>query len=290
MSSEHVIENDSRSSKTYNENENTGNKKITNDAENEIEDAVDKVKAGGTAVVKKVIDPDKDLETEYQKAKETEDEDKDERKEIVKPSLDEKAERSPKEFVRAHIPQYKKILVPHDGSEISDKALAHAIYLSKLSNAEIVILNAVEELHEIAPTTISAGQNPEAEHSDRTALPNNNNDDDDVIGTRRQSTVTDTTTTASTNSKELNVTIEGHLTEMFKERIGLCKEAGVEAHVSYRIQTGSVIDRIVNLAKEIDADLIIMVSDKLGSSIKGVMSSTRKVIDAVEIPVLVLSK
>lgn len=95
MSSEHVIENDSRSSKKYNENENTGNKKITNDAEKEIEDAVNKVKAGGTAVVKKVIDPDKDLETEYQKAKETEDEDKDERKEIVKPS-----ERSPKEFVR----------------------------------------------------------------------------------------------------------------------------------------------------------------------------------------------
>jgi len=172
MSSEHVIENDSRSSKTCktcNEKENAGNKKITNDTEKEIEGAVNKVNAGETAVVKKAIDPDKDLKSEYQKAKETEDEDKDERK-ALKPSLDEKVERSPKEFVRARIPRYKKILVPHDGSEISDKALAYAIYLSKASNAEIVILNAVEELNEIAPTTISTGENSEAEHSDRTAL------------------------------------------------------------------------------------------------------------------------
>ena len=44
------------------------------------------------------------------------------------------------------------------------------------------------------------------------------------------------------------------------------------------------------MAKEINVDLIIMVSDRLGSSIKGIMSSTRKVIDAVEIPVLVLNK
>lgn len=186
-----------------------------------------------------------------------------------------------------------KILVPHDGSEISDKALAHAIYLSKISNAEIIILNAVEELHEIAPTTISAGQDSESGRSNslenRTTLDNNNDDEAIVIKTQR--TVTDATTTmASRNNKELNVTIQGRLTEMIKERLELCKEAGVDAHVSYRIQTGSVVDRIVNLAKEINVDLIIMVSDRLGSSIKGIMSGTRKVIDAVEIPVLVLNK
>ncbi|MGB7883994.1 MAG: universal stress protein [Nitrososphaeraceae archaeon] len=263
MSTEHVIENDSPSA----------------------------------SFVKKVIDPDKDLESEYQKAKESEEEGKDERIETVKSSLDEKAERSPKEFVRAHIPQYRKILVPHDGSETSDKALAHAIYLSKMSNAEIVILNAVEELHEIAPTTISAGQDSESGSSNssenKTTLAANNNDDNaiDMKTQRNVTDATDTTTTiASTNSKELNVTIQGRLTEMIKEMIELCKEAGVDAHVSYRIQTGSVVDKIVNLAKEINVDLIIMVSDRLGSSIKGIMSSTRKVIDAVEIPVLVLNK
>jgi len=230
MSTEHVIENASRSGKTYNKNENTGNKKITNDAEKEIANAF--------------------LESKYQKAKESEDEGKDERKETVK--SDEKAERSPKEFVRAHIPQYRKILVPHDGSETSDKALAHAIYLSKMSNAEIVILNAVEELHEIAPTTISVGQDSESGSSNssenKTTLANNNNDANAIdLKTQRNVTdATDTTTTiASTDSKELNVTIQGRLTEMIKERIELCKEAGVESYVSYRIQTGSVVDKIV---------------------------------------------
>ena len=101
------------------------------------------MKAGGTAVVKKVLDRDKDLKTEYQKAKGTE------------TSSNKKIQRSPKEILAQNIPNYKKILVPHDGSEVSDKALAHAVYLSKISKAEIFILNAVEDLHEIAPTTIS---------------------------------------------------------------------------------------------------------------------------------------
>lgn len=46
-----------------------------------------------SAVVKKVIDPDKDLKTEYQMAKETENEDKDKKKGTIKSSLDVKADR-----------------------------------------------------------------------------------------------------------------------------------------------------------------------------------------------------
>ena len=39
---------------------------------------------------------------------------------------------------------YKKILIPHDGSEMSDKALKHAAYIAKVSGAELVILNVIE--------------------------------------------------------------------------------------------------------------------------------------------------
>ena len=39
------------------------------DAGEELEDAGDKVKAGAKAVGKKIADPDRDLETEYQKEK-----------------------------------------------------------------------------------------------------------------------------------------------------------------------------------------------------------------------------
>jgi hypothetical protein len=40
--------------------------------------------------------------------------------------------------------RYERILVPHDGSEMSDKALKHAVYLSKITGTEIVILHVLE--------------------------------------------------------------------------------------------------------------------------------------------------
>ena len=67
------------------------------------------------------------LETEYQKVKTTD--------KSIQSSSNKKVQRSAKETIMANIPQYKKILVPHDGSEVSDKALAHAVYLSKVSKA-----------------------------------------------------------------------------------------------------------------------------------------------------------
>lgn len=255
--------------------------KNDNDAaelKDDIGDVVNKVKAGGTAVVKKVFDTDKDLETEYHKAKGAENQ-----------ASSDAA--TPKEIVTQNIPQYKKILVPHDGSELSDKALAHAIYLSKTSKAEIFILNAVEDLHEIAPTTISASAKPTENETASYEYEASDNEANFVSADEATSIVSGTTKTQSVvNGKELDVTVKGRLIDMIQERITLCKDSGVESHVSYKIQTGKTVDTIVNLTKETKADLIIMVSEKLGSPIKGIMSNTRKVIDAVEVPVLVLSR
>jgi nucleotide-binding universal stress UspA family protein len=245
------------------------------EAKDDIEDTVGKVKAGGTAVVKKVLDRDKDLGTEYQKAKGTE------------TSSNQKIQGSPKEIVAQNTPNYRKILVPHDGSEVSDKALAHAIYFSKISKAEIFILNAVEDLHEIAPTTISASGEPEEVGSPSKEIQAANSQ---INFATPDSETSKASTSTNIKGGELDVTIQGRLTDMIEERIALCKDAGIGDHVSYRIQTGKAVDLIVNLTKEINADLIIMVSEKLGSPIKGIMSSTRKVIDAVNIPVLVLNK
>jgi nucleotide-binding universal stress UspA family protein len=44
---------------------------------------------------------------------------------------------------------YKTILVPHDGSKMADIALKHAIYLSNLSGAEIIILNILEHVDSV---------------------------------------------------------------------------------------------------------------------------------------------
>ena len=53
----------------YEIKEKTEFKDTKNDTEEKLEDAGDKVKAGAKAFGKKVADPDKDLETEYQKEK-----------------------------------------------------------------------------------------------------------------------------------------------------------------------------------------------------------------------------
>jgi nucleotide-binding universal stress UspA family protein len=42
--------------------------------------------------------------------------------------------------------RYERILVPHDGSEMSDRSLKHALYLSKISGAEIVIIHVLEQV------------------------------------------------------------------------------------------------------------------------------------------------
>ena len=157
----------------------------------------------------------------------------------------QKSKRSPKDIITANTPQYKKILVPHDGSEISDKALAHAIYLSKISKAEIFILNAVEDLHEIAPTTISASPKPTEKGTAHNEFETTDNEanfasSDYTTSTVSESTKTKTQTTV--NDKDLDVAIKGRLIDMIQERITLCKEAGVESHVSYKIQTGKASD------------------------------------------------
>ena len=58
-----------------------------------------------------------------------------------------------------NIPSYTRILVPHDGKETSDKALNHAIYLSNLSGAEIVILYIVQDVEKFEGTSGDISRN-----------------------------------------------------------------------------------------------------------------------------------
>jgi nucleotide-binding universal stress UspA family protein len=39
-----------------------------------------------------------------------------------------------------------KILVPHDGTEMSDRALQRAVELAKAFNAQLVLLNVIEQI------------------------------------------------------------------------------------------------------------------------------------------------
>jgi nucleotide-binding universal stress UspA family protein len=59
-------------------------------------------------------------------------------------------------LLTSNIPQYKKILVPHDGSEMSDKALALAVYISKITGASIEMVHVIEHAKDILPSTLLA--------------------------------------------------------------------------------------------------------------------------------------
>jgi nucleotide-binding universal stress UspA family protein len=153
--------------------------------------------------------------------------------------------------------EYNRILVPHDGSEMSDKALNHAIYLSKkLSSAEIFILNVLQ--HVGANTSSALLVTSEGE---------------DVEKAKKE---------------ELEVSLEGSLKQKIEEKMRLCKEAGVKSQVSFKVQTGQPVDEIVKLSENMNVDLIVMASSRITSSIKGLGSTTRKVIDKAKRPVLVI--
>jgi nucleotide-binding universal stress UspA family protein len=51
-----------------------------------------------------------------------------------------------------------KILVPHDGTEMSDKALERAAELAKAFNAQLVLLNIIEQIP--IPPSIMLGSDP----------------------------------------------------------------------------------------------------------------------------------
>lgn len=209
------------------------------DIKDGVESIGDKMKAASKAAATKVKDPETDIETEYQKEK-----------------MKEKATEESFRLIPSSIPQYKKILVPDDGSEPSNKALGHAVYQSNSTGAEIVILNIVKNIDKIEPTTIEATT---------------------VKGT-----------TGEIND-EIQITLKGQAEQMVEQRIKQCKQAGAKNQISYRMQTGkNIADDILDLSEKMNIDLIIMASSKVTSPIMGLTSATRRVIDGTNRPVLVI--
>jgi nucleotide-binding universal stress UspA family protein len=152
--------------------------------------------------------------------------------------------------------EYSRILVPYDGSSMADKALNHAIYLSKISGAEIVIIHVVEHIHNSAVVVTSKERGGEKD-----------------------------------SQKGFEITVEGEVKSMIEQKIRLCQQAGVKSQVSYKVQTGKPVDEIVKLSEALNADLIVLACSRTPSLTRRLFGSiTRKVIDSVEKPVLVVHK
>jgi nucleotide-binding universal stress UspA family protein len=236
-----------------------------------IEDVGKKLKASVKATASKVKDPDKDLEAEYVK-----EESKEKSLEESQSSADSSTAKLSR-LTPSSIPQYKRILVPDDSSELSDRALSHAIYLSNVTGAEIVILNIVKDIGKIQPTTISATTTTRTKEERETGK-----GEEAKVAAKR---------TAADDKKDIQITIEGYAEQIMEKRIRLCKEAGAKNQISYKMQTGkNLVEEILNLSENMNIDLIVMASSKVTSPIMGLTSITRKVIDGSKNPVLVINE
>jgi nucleotide-binding universal stress UspA family protein len=149
-----------------------------------------------------------------------------------------------------NIPSYTRILVPHDGKETSDKALNHAIYLSNLSGAEIVILCIIQD---VEGTSVDISRNK-----------------------------------ATDNQDDFRHDIKGELVNAMEAKIKQCTDADSKSKISYRLRRGHVVHEIVNACQETDYDLIIMTTTHLDSWLHSIFSETRKIISNIRTPVLII--
>src|SRR5919107_360306 len=161
-----------------------------------------------------------------------------------------KAKNADYSISKTNIPTFRKILVPDDGKEISNKALSHAIYVSNLSGAEIVILRVIGDVNKLGDTSVNVSQND---------------------------------TTMKDNEKNLKRNVEGELVNAMEEKIKNCTQAGSKNKISYQIKTGSTQEEIVKECEQTKYDLVVMVTSHLDSWMRSLFSETRKIISNINI-------
>jgi nucleotide-binding universal stress UspA family protein len=152
-------------------------------------------------------------------------------------------------------PQFKKILVPHDGSEMSDKALRYAIYLSKLTRADLLILNVIDQPSILIPASAIVFSSPR--------------DKLDKIKSDLQRL-----------SKEYS-------NQILEKAMELTKQEKV-INTSYIIRSGKTVDEIVAVSEKRNIDLIVMASSRIASTIRVLGSTTKGVLNSIRKPVLVI--
>jgi nucleotide-binding universal stress UspA family protein len=149
---------------------------------------------------------------------------------------------------------YKRILVPYDGSEMSDRALNHALYLAKMANAEVMIFHVMES-ESIAPSTLLAFIKPDTDLKDA--------------------------------RERLRTTFEGGMARLLEEKVRAAKASGISG-VSTKISSGKPADAIVIESEAVGYDLIVMASSRIASSIRSLGSTARRVLDSTRKPVLLI--
>lgn len=148
---------------------------------------------------------------------------------------------------------YKKILMPHDGSEMADHAFEHALAIAKAFNARIILLTVITE--NILPAVGVSTASPQLVKGVVSEL-------------------------IAFAKKEAHDKLEAKVVKAMKE--------GVE--VSHVVAMGNVSETIIEMAGKEKVDLIVMGSRGLTGMKKIVAlgSVTRNVSEHVRCPVLIV--
>jgi nucleotide-binding universal stress UspA family protein len=152
--------------------------------------------------------------------------------------------------------EIKRILVPHDGDQMSDKALMYAGELSRALNAEVVILHVIEEQEIKIPATILLGNDP---------------------------------VTISKAKRSIIRELQQKWTKFVTEKSKLVSSNTQNA--SSEVKTGDAAEEILRTAKESQVGLIVMGTRRLRGLSKVVTalgSVARKVSESAPCPVMLV--
>ena len=154
----------------------------------------------------------------------------------------------------------QKSLVPHDGSELSDRALNKAIEFAKPLKFDIIILHILDD--KLIPSE---------------AIMN-------MLG-KKSSTVMDA------KLQILNIVRIG-AEQLLKDRTEKVRKSGI--NVRFIVGMGSPAEGVANVARNENVDLIIMGSKELekenGSKLKALGSVTRRVSEISDCPVMIVKQ
>lgn len=165
------------------------------------------------------------------------------------------------------IPTFNKILITYDNSKKSDRAIKYAIYLSKISGAEITILQVLGNIDKLENSYIDVSNKKDAES---------------------KSTFSNLTNESEIKDQNYSIHIEGEIVKSMEDKIKEIESTGFKNKVSYKIRSGFVLDEITKETIESKYDLLVISSSHMDSWIKSLFSETRKIISNVDLPVLLL--
>jgi nucleotide-binding universal stress UspA family protein len=149
---------------------------------------------------------------------------------------------------------YQKILIAHDGSEMADKALEHAAYISKIASAELLIVNVIDP-DIVPPSFLLSFIRPD--YSEDKA------------------------------KEDLKNKFEGAVNQMLEARARIIMESGL-SKVTQLVRRGKPAEEIIKLADEENCHLIVLASTRISSPLTSVGSVTRRVVNSTRKPVLII--